>query len=122
MSKGPTTKVSNAKLKHLIKLAETFCIKAENGEWGVEPGTYQAILKSVDHVKTEMAKQDRQRRRTMNISYIEDPDGNWIEFVETHKVPIMKKLGWYLDLKKKDPKKRLPNWLLKAMSIGNRVK
>ena len=74
MSKGPTTKVSNAKLKYLIKLAETFCIKAENGEWGVEPGTYQAILKSVDHVKTEMAKQDRQRRRTMNISYIEDPE------------------------------------------------
>jgi len=56
------------------------------------------------------------------FSYIEDPDGNWIEFVETHKVPIMKNLGWYLDLKKKDPKKRLPNWLLKAMSIGNRVK
>mgnify|MGYP001386240287 FL=1 len=56
------------------------------------------------------------------FSYIEDPDGNWIEFVETHKVPIMKNIGWYLDLKKKDPKKRLPNWLLKAMSIGNRVK
>ena len=56
------------------------------------------------------------------FSYIEDPDGNWIEFVETHKVPIMKKIGWYLDLRKKDPKKRLPNWLLKAMSIGNRVK
>ena len=56
------------------------------------------------------------------FSYIEDPDGNLIEFVETHKVPIMKKLGWYLDLKKKDPKKRLPNWILKAMSIGNRVK
>lgn len=56
------------------------------------------------------------------FTYIEDPDGNLIEFVETHKVPIMKKLGWYLDLKKRDPKKRLPNWMLKAMSIGNRVK
>ncbi len=56
------------------------------------------------------------------FSYIEDPDGNLIEMVETHKVPIMKKLGWYINLKKKDPKKRLPNWLLKAMSIGNRVK
>jgi len=72
MAKGPTTKVSNAKLKHLIKLAETFCIKAENGEWAVPPGTYLAILKSVQHVKTEMAKQDRQRRRTMNISFVED--------------------------------------------------
>jgi hypothetical protein len=74
MSKGPTTKVSNAKLKHLIKLAETFCIKAENGEWKVQSGTYQAILKATDHVKTEMAKQDRQRRRTMDISYVQDPE------------------------------------------------
>lgn len=55
------------------------------------------------------------------FSYIEDPDGTWIEFVETHKVPVMKKLGWYINLKKRDPKKRLPNWMLKAMGM-NRVK
>ncbi|MEI6412341.1 MAG: VOC family protein, partial [Bacteroidota bacterium] len=30
------------------------------------------------------------------FSYIEDPDGTLIEFVETHKIPIMKKIGWYL--------------------------
>ena len=89
MAKGPTTKVSNAKLKNLIKLGETFCIKAENGEWGVEPGTYQAILKSVDHVKTEMAKQDRQRRKTMNISYIGDPERRkMISQQNTQKNPI----------------------------------
>lgn len=55
------------------------------------------------------------------FSYIEDFDGTWIEFVETHKVPVMKKLGWYIHLKGKDPKKRLPNWMLKAMGL-NRVK
>ncbi|MCB9222655.1 MAG: VOC family protein [Crocinitomicaceae bacterium] len=55
------------------------------------------------------------------FSYIEDPDGAWVEFVETHKVPVMKKLGWYINLKKRDPKKRLPNWMLKAMGM-NRVK
>jgi catechol 2,3-dioxygenase-like lactoylglutathione lyase family enzyme len=55
------------------------------------------------------------------FSYIEDPDGTWIEFVETHKVPVMKSLGWYINLKKRDPKKRLPNWMLKAMGM-NRVK
>ncbi len=55
------------------------------------------------------------------FSYIEDPDGTLIEFVETHKVPIMKKLGWYLNLKNKDPKKHLPNWMIKAMGM-NRVK
>lgn len=55
------------------------------------------------------------------FSYIEDPDGAWIEFVETHKVPVLKKIGWYIDLKKRDPKKRLPDWMLKAMGM-NRVK
>ena len=57
-----------------------------------------------------------------HFSYIEDPDGTLIEFVETHKVPIMKKFGWFLDLKKRsDPAKPLPRWMIKAMSLG-RVK
>ena len=55
------------------------------------------------------------------FSYIEDPDGALIEFVETHKVPVMKKIGWYINLKKRDPKKSLPTWMLKAMGM-NRVK
>lgn len=52
------------------------------------------------------------------FSYIEDPDGAWIEFVETHKVPIMKKLGWYINLKKKKPGQSLPNWMLSAMGLS----
>ena len=55
------------------------------------------------------------------FSYIEDPDGTLIEFVETHKIPIMKKFGWYLNVEKRDPEKPLPRWLVKAMSLG-RVK
>lgn len=55
------------------------------------------------------------------FSYIEDPDGTWIEFVETHKVPVMKKLGWYINLNVKKPGQSLPNWMLKAMKF-NRVK
>ena len=55
------------------------------------------------------------------FSYIEDPDGTWIEFVETHKVPIMKKFGWYIHLKKRQPGKHLPNWILRAMGM-NKVK
>ena len=56
-----------------------------------------------------------------HFSYIEDPDGSLIEFVETKKIPIMKKLGWYLDLRKRDALKPLPDWMLKALSY-NRVK
>jgi catechol 2,3-dioxygenase-like lactoylglutathione lyase family enzyme len=55
------------------------------------------------------------------FAYIEDPDGTLIEFVEAHKIPIAKKIGWYLNLKKRDPKKSLPRWMLKALGF-NRVK
>lgn len=56
-----------------------------------------------------------------HFSYIEDPDGALIEFVETKKIPILKKLGWYLDLTKRDATKPLPDWMLKALSFS-RVK
>lgn len=55
------------------------------------------------------------------FSYVEDKDGTLIEFVETHKVPVMKKLGWYINLQKRDPEKHLPRWMLKAMGL-NKVK
>lgn len=55
------------------------------------------------------------------FSYIEDPDGTWLEFVETHKVPIIKKLGWYVHLNPNRTWKPLPKWLLKALRF-NRVK
>lgn len=52
------------------------------------------------------------------FTYIEDPDGTLIEFVETHKVPIMKKFGWFIDMTKRDPKKNLPNWMISAMKFN----
>jgi catechol 2,3-dioxygenase-like lactoylglutathione lyase family enzyme len=55
------------------------------------------------------------------FTYLEDPDGTLIEFVETHKVPIVAKFGWYLNLKNRDPEKPMPNWMLKALRF-NRVK
>jgi len=56
-----------------------------------------------------------------HFTYIEDPDGTLIEFVETKKIPIMKKFGWYLDLRKRAPEKPLADWMLKALRF-NRVK
>lgn len=55
------------------------------------------------------------------FSYIEDPDGALIEFVETHKVPVMKKWGWYINLKNSAETKSLPTWLLRAFAL-NRVR
>ena len=56
-----------------------------------------------------------------HFAYIEDPDGTLIEFVETHKLPIIKKLGLYLNLRKRNPNKHLPNWVLKTLRLS-RVK
>jgi len=53
-----------------------------------------------------------------HFTYIEDPDGYLIEFVETHKIPIMKKLGIYLNLRERDPEKPLPDWILKMLRFA----
>ncbi len=55
------------------------------------------------------------------FAYIEDPDGTLIEFVESFKVPIAKKIGFYLDMKKRDSSKVLPKWMLRFLRF-NRVK
>lgn len=56
-----------------------------------------------------------------HFAYNEDPDGTLVEYVETHRVPILKKIGWYLDLRKRNPEKPLPNWMVKSLSFS-RVK
>jgi catechol 2,3-dioxygenase-like lactoylglutathione lyase family enzyme len=53
-----------------------------------------------------------------HFSYIEDPDGTLIEFVETHRIPVVKKLGLYLNLRKRDPNKSLPDWILNALRFS----
>jgi len=54
------------------------------------------------------------------FSYIEDPDGTLIEFVETHKIPVAKKFGLFINLKNRNPQKPLPSLLLKMLGL-NRV-
>lgn len=53
-----------------------------------------------------------------HFTYIEDPDGTLIEFVETHKIPLtkhpLKKGNWYLNLQKRQGKP-LPRWMLKML-------
>jgi catechol 2,3-dioxygenase-like lactoylglutathione lyase family enzyme len=49
--------------------------------------------------------------------YIEDPDGTLIEFVETHKVPIIKWLNFNINLLSRNPQKPLPGWMIKAMLL-----
>jgi catechol 2,3-dioxygenase-like lactoylglutathione lyase family enzyme len=76
---------------------------------------------SVDSEKSHDGNSFDMGEAAGHFSYIEDPDGTLIEFVETHKVPILKKIGWYLDLSKRKPGISLPNWILKTLRYS-RVK
>ncbi|MBK6964541.1 MAG: VOC family protein [Bacteroidales bacterium] len=51
-----------------------------------------------------------------SFSYIQAPEGTLIEFVETHKIPLVKKLGWFLDLTKRKAGP-LPGWMFSLFSI-----
>ena len=44
-----------------------------------------------------------------HFTYIEDPDGNLIEFVETYYIPVLQKFNIGINLKKRDPEKALPD-------------
>jgi catechol 2,3-dioxygenase-like lactoylglutathione lyase family enzyme len=51
-----------------------------------------------------------------HFAYIEDPDGALIEFVETHKIPISKRLGWYINLwKRRDVTRPVSNRIVKML-------
>lgn len=56
------------------------------------------------------------------FAYIEDPDGTLIELVETYKIPVAKKLGWFIDMHKRDPEKPLPRILFRMMGLVSREK
>lgn len=49
--------------------------------------------------------------------YLEDDDGTLIEFVEAHRVPLLKSLNLSIDLQKRDPHRPLPRWLIKALRL-----
>lgn len=54
------------------------------------------------------------------FAYIEDPDGTLVELVETFKIPILEKWGWFLNLKTRKNKGPLSNFFVKLLAL-NRV-
>jgi catechol 2,3-dioxygenase-like lactoylglutathione lyase family enzyme len=76
---------------------------------------------SVDSKKSHEGNSFDMGEAAGHFAYIEDPDGILIEFVETHKIALLKKLGLYLDLRKRDPHKALPDWMLNTLRFS-RVK
>ena len=58
---------------------------------------------------------------SVHCTYIDDPDECWIEMIEVHKIPILEKLGLFLNVQKREPSKPLPKWMLYALKF-NRIK
>jgi catechol 2,3-dioxygenase-like lactoylglutathione lyase family enzyme len=55
------------------------------------------------------------------FAYLEDPDGILVELVETRKLAIARRWGWYLDLSRRDPRRPLPDPLVWLLAL-NRVR
>ena len=55
------------------------------------------------------------------FAYIEDPDGTLLELVETYRLAILKRWGWFLDLRRRPPGQALPRWMLRALRL-NRIR
>ena len=53
----------------------------------------------------------------VHCTYVEDPDGTLIELIEVYKIPIIEKLGIYLNVEKRSPGKPLPDTMLKALKF-----
>lgn len=50
--------------------------------------------------------------------YVEDMDGTLIELVETHKIPILKKMNWSLNLKTRKNDGPLPDWMIGMLGLS----
>ncbi len=53
----------------------------------------------------------------VHCTYIEDPDGTLIELIEVYKIPILEKLGIYLNVEKRPYSKPHPSLMLKALKF-----
>lgn len=52
-----------------------------------------------------------------HFTYIEDPDGTLIEFVETYKVPLIKALGIKLNMENKPADANIPDWIIRLLKL-----
>lgn len=72
----------------------------------------------VDSMRSQSGNSFDMGEAAGHFAYIQDNDGVLIEFVEAHKIPLVRKLGWYLDLRRRDPNKSLPGWMLRFLKYS----
>lgn len=129
--KGPFSGLFGFTEIELIKVLDRDATKTYHNRYWGDPGFIHLCFDIVHLDKLEEQAKSMGLEFTVDSSdsfdmgeaagrfaYIEDPDGTLIEFVETHKVPVMKKWGLYFNLKKRDPQKQLPRLFIKALGLN----
>ena len=136
LQKHPTGKGAFGKLLGSVEIELVQCLNRQpvkiyaNRYWG-DCGFIHLCFDVFDMCGLKKASQEKGYAFTVDsmnsfdmeaasgrFCYMEDPDGTLIELVETHKVPIFKKWGLYLNLKKRDLKKPLPDWMIKLLALS----
>jgi catechol 2,3-dioxygenase-like lactoylglutathione lyase family enzyme len=117
---GPLSRIMGTSHLELIQSVEAPGKKLYEGRYWGDPG-YIHLCFDVRHMDAVKAETEAMGHPFVcdsgadfgmgdangHFTYVEDPDGTLIEFVETFKIPIAKKFGLYLNLANKDDHKPL---------------
>lgn len=125
---GPMSEIMGTSHLELIQALDYTPKKIYEGRWWGDPGFIHLCF---DVRNMAAVKQDAESlghpfvcdsgadfkmgEADGHFTYIEDPDGTLIEFVETYKIPVVRKLGIYLHLHNKDDKRPLSRFITKAL-------
>jgi len=125
---GPLSQVMGTSHIELIQNIEYKGVKTLEGRWWGDPGfihlcfdirnmdkVHEAALSLGHDFVCDSGADFDMGDANGHFTYVEDPDGTLIEFVETFRIPISKKLGLYINLKDRDPNKRLCWLITKAL-------
>ncbi|MBC7383330.1 MAG: VOC family protein [Bacteroidia bacterium] len=129
--KGPFSKLLGNIQIELIQSLDRKGEKIYEGRFWGDPGFIHLCF-DVENMNTLKANLERLRYKLTvdsgntfdmgesggRFAYVEDPDGTLIEMVETHKVPLIKKLGIYFNLKKRKTQKPLPYWMVSLLGLN----
>lgn len=127
---GPLSALYGTAVIELVQAFDRIPSKIFEGRWWGDPGFIQICfdVRNMEGMRERVKSlgQDfvcdggedfKMAEADGRFTYVEDPDGTLIELVETFKIPVLKKLGIYINLRNKDSKKKLPDLVVKAMSF-----
>lgn len=125
---GPLSDLMGTSHIELIQNFDIQGVKTLEGRWWGDPGFIHLCfdVRNMDMVHKAVKELGRDfvcdsgdnfdmGDANGHFTYVEDPDGTLIEFVETFKIPIYKKLGLSINLRNRDDYKPLPRWMTKLL-------